>query len=82
MVKIARISVLKRKVDMCDEVLMQLSRLTEKISTGQLTLSNSSATKKVLVVVWGLCSVPYRKMYDVLSIWDLPKTDPESRIWV
>lgn len=82
MVKIARISVLKRKVDVCNKVLMQLSRLTEKISTGQLTLSNLSATKKVLVVVWGLCSVPCRKIYDVLSIWDLPKTDPESRIWV
>lgn len=68
MVKIARISVLKRKVDVCNKVLTQLSRLTEKISTGQLTLSNLSATKKVLVVVWGLCSVTCRKIYDVLSI--------------
>ena len=73
---------LKRKVDVCNELLTQLSRLAEKISTGQLTLSDSSATKKVLMVVWGLCSVPYRKMYDVLSIWDLPKAHPESRIWV
>lgn len=48
---------LKRKVDVCNEVLTQLARLTEEISAGQLTLSDSSATKKVLVVgdfVWFL----------------------------